>query len=321
MKSILDIMAQQMKCMETYDHIVLHITEKPEKPFKCPRCEKRFQHKSSRCRHTKNAHPEQEATETPTIIRLEKVKPSLTFELRELLDAQNDHHQRQNEILMEQKQEEMNQLKAFMKSQQEMMQTQLQTLLQNAHTTVNNNTTNNFNLNVFLTETCKDAMLWSEFMSIFTVEDDDIPRLQTIKKKELIADVFIRNIQSIEYSKRPVYCLDAHRATTPGNMVFREMQTAEDGKTKVPVWNKKTSASYYLKQICKTISAHSKAYEEKLYEAIDDDDADSTTNLSRAGTFLKNSQVSEKDYDMLLTQNGKVPKALSIQRYKELINQ
>ena len=219
MKSILDIMAQQMKCMETYDHIVLHITEKPEKPFKCPRCEKRFQHKSSRCRHTKNAHPEQEATETPTIIRLEKAKPSHTFELRELLDAQNDHHQRQNEILMEQKQEEMNQLKAFMKSQQEMMQ-QLQTLLQNAHTAVNNNTTNNFNLNVFLTETCKDAMLWSEFMSIFTVEDDDIPRLQTIKKKELIADVFIRNIQSIEYSKRPVYCLDAHRATTPGNMVF-----------------------------------------------------------------------------------------------------
>ena len=157
-------------------------------------------------------------------------------------------------------------------------------------------------------------------MSIFTVEDDDIPRLQTIKKKELIADVFIRNIQSIEYSKRPVYCLDAHRATTPGNMVFREMQTAEDGKTKVPKWNSTTPASVYLKEISKAISVHSKAYGDKLLEATSEND-DNDTNMRRFETFIKNNQVSDKDYDKLLTQNGKVPKALSIQRHKERINQ
>lgn len=73
------------------------------------------------------------------------------------------------------------------------------------------NTTNKFNLNVFLTENCKDAINMQEFIDSLTISITD---LNSTKDKGLLESVnnqIIRNLKELEINKRPIHCTDIKR--------------------------------------------------------------------------------------------------------------
>ena len=78
----------------------------------------------------------------------------------------------------------------------------------------NNNTTNNkFNLNVYLNETCKDAINLPEFISNITLQLAD---LMSARKDGLLSsttNVFLKKLQSTEPVHRPIQCTDVKRKT------------------------------------------------------------------------------------------------------------
>ena len=86
------------------------------------------------------------------------------------------------------------------------------------HNTTNNNTNcgnNNktFNLQVFLNETCKDAINMSDFVNQLQVSLSDLETTGKIGYAEGISKVFIKNLNEINYTDRPIHCSDLKRET------------------------------------------------------------------------------------------------------------
>ncbi len=72
--------------------------------------------------------------------------------------------------------------------------------------TINNNTQNNFNLNIFLNETCKDAMNISDFIDSIKVELEDLEITGQIGYAEGLSRIFINNLNDLHIHKRPIHC-------------------------------------------------------------------------------------------------------------------
>jgi len=81
----------------------------------------------------------------------------------------------------------------------------------------NNNTTNNnnqsFNLNFFLNETCKDAMNMKEFIDNIKVTFEELLVIGNSGFISGVSDIFIKRLQDMEVTKRPIHCTDLKRET------------------------------------------------------------------------------------------------------------
>lgn len=77
----------------------------------------------------------------------------------------------------------------------------------------NNNNSNNktFNLQVFLNETCKDAMNISDFVDSLHLQLSDLENVGKVGFVEGISNIIVKSLQAIEVHKRPVHCADKKR--------------------------------------------------------------------------------------------------------------
>ena len=80
--------------------------------------------------------------------------------------------------------------------------------------TYNNNSNNKtFNLQVFLNETCKDAINLSDFINQIQISLSDLETTGQIGYAEGISKVFIKHLNNIYYTDRPIHCSDLKRET------------------------------------------------------------------------------------------------------------
>jgi hypothetical protein len=82
--------------------------------------------------------------------------------------------------------------------------------------TINNNTINNnnnktFNLQVFLNETCKDAMNIKDFIQSLELTLTDLEKVGELGYAEGISRMFIKGLNSLDITKRPIHCSDVKR--------------------------------------------------------------------------------------------------------------
>jgi len=76
-----------------------------------------------------------------------------------------------------------------------------------------NTNTNNFNLNVFLNETCKNAINMSEFIKNLTVELKDLEFTKNNGVVNGVSNIFVNGLNALDFDKRPIHCTDAKRKT------------------------------------------------------------------------------------------------------------
>ena len=85
----------------------------------------------------------------------------------------------------------------------------------NSNTNISNNNTNShnktFNLNVFLNETCKDAMNIMDFVDSLKLQLSDLENVGKIGYVEGISNIIVKNLNSLDENKRPVHCTDSKR--------------------------------------------------------------------------------------------------------------
>jgi len=79
----------------------------------------------------------------------------------------------------------------------------------NVNTVNSNNKT--FNLQVFLNETCKDAMNMSDFVESVKLQVSDLENVGKVGYIEGISNIIIKNLKAMDVSKRPVHCTDQKR--------------------------------------------------------------------------------------------------------------
>lgn len=78
------------------------------------------------------------------------------------------------------------------------------------HTNSHNKT---FNLNVFLNETCKDAMNIMDFANSLKIKISDLENVGRVGYVDGITNIILKNLKELDISKRPLHCSDLKRET------------------------------------------------------------------------------------------------------------
>jgi len=121
------------------------------------------------------------------------------------------------------------------------------------NTNIINSNNKTFNLQVFLNETCKDAMNISDFVESLQLQVSDLENVGKVGYIEGISNIIIKNLNALEVNKRPVHCADQKREV---------MYVKEDN-----VWEKEDEANKKLRKAIRKIAHKNicmfKAYREK----------------------------------------------------------
>jgi hypothetical protein len=85
----------------------------------------------------------------------------------------------------------------------------------NSHhnTIISNNNNNNktFNLQVFLNETCKDAMNIMDFVESLKIQITDLENVGKLGFVNGISNIIVKNLKAMDVEKRPLHCSDSKR--------------------------------------------------------------------------------------------------------------
>lgn len=115
----------------------------------------------------------------------------------------------------------------------------------------NNKTINNqFNLNLFLNETCRDAMNITEFIENIDIQMRELENVANNGYVAGITDIILTRLKQLDVSKRPLHCTDLKRETlyikdknewnrdTEENSKIKNMITKVANKNyrKIPKW-------------------------------------------------------------------------------------
>jgi hypothetical protein len=79
------------------------------------------------------------------------------------------------------------------------------------NTTISNNNNKTFNLNLFLNETCKDAMNITDFVDSIKLQLSDLEKVGDVGYIEGISDIITTNLKALDITQRPIHCTDKKR--------------------------------------------------------------------------------------------------------------
>jgi hypothetical protein len=161
------------------------------------------------------------------------------------------------------------------------------------HNTIisNNNNNKTFNLQLFLNDTCKDAINLSDFINQIQISVKDLEETGKLGYAEGISKVFIKNLDDIDYNLRPIHCSDAKRETIyikdnnewlkdddkKSNLTKAIKQVANKNIKQISEWQKlhpeynnpdSKQNDKYMKIVLNSMSGSSKEEAEKNYEKI-----------------------------------------------------
>ncbi len=157
------------------------------KKYICKNCEKTFNDRSGLWRHNKKCITEKNEIEEHTI-----TETSHTNEIQELKDF----------------------MKYLMKENSD-MKSMMMEVIKNGTTNITHTNSHNkaFNLNLFLNETCKDAMNIMDFVESIKLQVSDLESVGELGYVEGISNIIVKNLNALDVTQRPVHCTDKKRET------------------------------------------------------------------------------------------------------------
>ena len=78
---------------------------------------------------------------------------------------------------------------------------------------LNNTNSNQYYINVFLNEICKDAMNINDFVKSLMIGVDELELAKTKGLAEGVSSLMVNGLNKLEISQRPIHCTDARRKT------------------------------------------------------------------------------------------------------------
>ena len=188
-----------------HQHTLKHlgITKKVQKSLTCDLCDFVCYKHSKLDIHKNTAKHKRRLQEAAST---QKATPPLDYAtiISQLLSQNNEL---KNFIL-----EQVNEHK---KETTEIMNKVIETAKTSNTNTITANTINNnnqkFNINVFLNETCKDAMNLSDFVKSIEVSREDLENNAQLGFVGGISKIFLDNLRQLSVNKRPIHCTDLKR--------------------------------------------------------------------------------------------------------------
>lgn len=153
--------------------------------------------------------------------------------------------------------------------------------------TQNNTTTiNNFSLNLFLNNTCKDAMNIEDFTKKIEITYDDLHSIFLRGYTTAMTEILTNNLNKLDENKRPIHCSDIKRTIIhtktndkwekdSGHIITKEMISTVGKKTqkKVGNWKQDNESSINhsdpnFDNFCTLIKNVNNQYEEPVTDKI-----------------------------------------------------
>ena len=161
-----------------------------------------------------------------------------------------------------------------------------------SYNTTNTNCGNKtFNLQVFLNETCKDAINMTDFVNQIQVSLSELEDTGKLGYAEGISKVFIKNLNEIDYTERPIHCSDSKRETI---YIKDDNQWTKDDENKTSLMKAiKQVANKNMKQITEWQKAH------PTYSDPESKDNDKYMNIILNSMSGSTKEESEKNYEKI----------------------
>ena len=169
-------------------------TPKNAAPYICENCGQEYKYSSGLCKHKKKCMRHE--TNIITV-------SSNDSDYKELMVRAMEQMANQQQIISE--------LHTEMKKKDELMEQMIDKVGVTNNTT--NNNTNNFNINMFLNETCKNAINFSDFINRIEVSHDDLENNAQLGFVNGITKILMDNLRQLTLSERPIHCTDVKRET------------------------------------------------------------------------------------------------------------
>ena len=199
----------------------------------CEKCNRKYKDRTGLWKHKKKCNTEPNNTETTN---------NINEVIHEVINKDNLIN-----MLVTQNKELIELLKHGMINNNNNISNNINNNINNS----NNNTTNienkTFNLNLFLNETCKNAMNISDFVSSIQVNLEDLEYTGRQGYIQGISNIILNNLQKLEQHERPLHCNDLKREI----LYIKENNKWEKEKDNKPILTKaiKTIANENIKQI------------------------------------------------------------------------
>ena len=140
--------------------------------------------------------------------------------------------------------------------------------------TINNTTNNKFNLNVYLNETCKDAINLNDFIQSIELTIDDFINTGEVGYVRGISDIMLERIRDMEPHVRPIHCTD----------LKREIVYVKDSN----IWAKEDETKTHIRKAVRIVANKNKAQvhpwiqENPQYDILDTPECDKFFEYSKA---------------------------------------
>ena len=198
-----------------------------------------------------------------------------------LVQSQINNNEQQNNIL-----------EKICEKQSEQHQKILTEIIPKIGNTTNNNN-NQFNINMFLNEKCKDAINIKEFIDMIVFNKDPMDDSKNLGIEKTMTNLIIDKLNSLDIHKRPIHCSDIRRETiyvkdngewtkTNTKTILKKMirSIQDKGCTTLSEWRKENpddpkgnpdlldpNALYYHKVI-KQVCLETEKYDDKVIRNI-----------------------------------------------------
>lgn len=221
-----------------------NLVPKSSKKFHCDLCDYTTSRKSQFDRHVLTDKHQNETNETNL-----KQKGSrkfhcicgVFFNSRTTLWRHKKQCSYENNKIIE-KDNEKELMMAIVKDNTELKQLMMKVIENGTHNSFNNTTNSHnktFNLQVFLNETCKDAMNIMDFVNSMEIELDDLEKVGQLGYVNGMTNIILKNLKALDVTKRPLHCTDVKREI---------MYIKDDNK-----WEKETDNKDKIKKALKYI--------------------------------------------------------------------
>ena len=210
----------------------------------CNYCQKNFSKAGNLARHRKIC----KAVTIEKVEEEEEKEPSTNI-MEVFMEFMKQNKELQN-TLIEQNREHNKQLMEMTKTQ----------AIQNINSNNTSTTNQQFNIQFFLNETCKDAMNLTDFVNSLHLQIEDFEATGKLGYVEGISRIIINGLKRVDTTKRPIHCTDMKRETlyikqdnswekedqNKANLKRAVNQVARMNLSQLPKWQKENPASEVL---------------------------------------------------------------------------
>ena len=180
------------------------------KSFTCDRCGQMYKYSSGLCRHKKKCNT----------VSADSSNNEFVFDKEFVMTILKQNSELQAQMMVQ--------------------QTQMMEVIKNGTHNTTNSHNKTFNLQLFLNETCKDAMNITDFVDSIKLQLTDLMNMGEVGYVNGMSNIIIKNLKDLEVHERPVHCTD----------VKREVLYVKDEDT----WNKETDGNPKIRCAIKRIA-------------------------------------------------------------------